>query len=53
MTSVEMRRSSVLTRWPLKPLGWLLSVLGFLLRFVVLAWASLAIYYSNLPWAWA
>jgi hypothetical protein len=44
MTSVEMRRNSVLTRSPLKPLGWLLSVLGLLLCFVVLAWASRAIH---------
>jgi hypothetical protein len=34
-----------------RPLRWLLAALGFLCRFVLLAWGSLAINYSNLPWA--
>jgi len=37
--------------WFLKPLRWLLAVLGFLFRVLLLAWATLAIHYSNLPWA--
>jgi hypothetical protein len=32
-------------------LRWLLAVVGFLFRALALTWASLAIYYSNLPWA--
>lgn len=32
------------------PLRWLGVGLGFLLRTLLIAWASLAIYYSNLPW---
>jgi Domain of unknown function (DUF4105) len=32
------------------PLRWLGVGLGFLLRALLTAWASLAIYYSNLPW---
>lgn len=41
------------------PAGWLARTrrrlcrgLGFLLRVLLIAWAALAIYYSNLPWAW-
>jgi hypothetical protein len=33
-----------------KPLGWLKSGAWFLFRALLIAWASLAIYYSNLPW---
>jgi hypothetical protein len=32
-------------------LGWLISGIWFLCQVVLLAWATLAIYYSNLPWA--
>ncbi|OAI42522.1 hypothetical protein AYO41_04140 [Verrucomicrobia bacterium SCGC AG-212-E04] len=32
--------------------GWLLGALGFLCRLVLVVWATLAIYYSNLPWPW-
>jgi hypothetical protein len=31
-------------------LRWLAAGLGFLVRVLLIAWASLAIYYSNLPW---
>ena len=34
-----------------RSLGWLIAVIGFLFRAVLIAWATLAIYYSNLPWA--
>src|SRR6516165_5664525 len=50
MTSTEARPSS--TPWLLKPIAWLWTGLGFLFRFFVLAWATLALYWSNLPWAW-
>ncbi len=30
--------------------GWLISGLWFLCRVLLVAWATLAIYYSNLPW---
>ncbi len=36
----------------LKPLRWLLTALAFLCRAALIGWATLAIYYSNLPWAW-
>jgi hypothetical protein len=32
-------------------LGWLIAVIGFLCRALPIAWATLAIYYSNLPWS--
>jgi Domain of unknown function (DUF4105) len=34
-----------------RPFGWLIAVAGFLCLAVPLAWATLAIYYSNLQWA--
>jgi hypothetical protein len=36
--------------WFFKPLHWMLTALGFLCRIILLAWATLAIHYSNLPW---
>ena len=36
----------------MKPLRWLLTSVGFVCRAAVALWASLAIYYSNLPWPW-
>jgi hypothetical protein len=38
--------------WFSKPFIWLIAVIGFLCRVLLLAWATLAIYYSNLPWGW-
>ena len=32
--------------------GWLIAGIWFLCRVLLIAWATLAIYYSNLPWAW-
>ena len=32
-------------------LGWLIAAVWFLCRVVLILWATLAIYYSNLPWA--
>jgi hypothetical protein len=40
------------TSWFSKPFVWLIAVTGFLCRVLLLAWATLAVYYSNLPWAW-
>ena len=36
-----------------RPLGWLATGFGFLLRIGFIAWGSLAIYWSNLPWGGA
>jgi hypothetical protein len=35
-----------------RTLGWLIAGLWFLCRALLIAWATLAIYYSNLPWPW-
>ena len=29
---------------------WLIAAIGFLCRLLLIVWATLAIYYSNLPW---
>jgi hypothetical protein len=34
-------------------LGWLVAIIGFLARALPVGWATLVIYYSNLPWAGA
>jgi uncharacterized protein DUF4105 len=33
--------------------GWFITIVGFLVKALLVTWAALAIYYSNLPWAWA
>jgi hypothetical protein len=48
MTSTESRPAGARESWLLKPLAWLFTFVLVLL----LAWAALAIYYSNLPWVW-
>ena len=35
-----------------KCLRWLFAGIGFLCRVVLIGWAALALYYSNLPWPW-
>jgi hypothetical protein len=52
MISSESRPNKALAFWLLKPVRWLLTALGFLCRALLIGWATLAIYYSNLPWAW-
>ncbi len=37
---------------PGRIIRWLFAALASLFGFLVVAWASLALYYSNLPWAW-
>jgi Domain of unknown function (DUF4105) len=53
MPSIESQPTRASASWLFKPLRWLLSGLGFLCRVALIGWATLAIYYSNLPWAWA
>jgi len=38
-------------RFLFRPLGWLIRGLWFFCQVVMAVWATLAIYYSNLPWA--
>ena len=42
---------STLRRFTCRSLSWLIAGLGFLCRVLLIAWATLAIYYSNLPWS--
>src|SRR5260370_2208915 len=52
MPSTESQSTRAPASWLLKPLRWLLTGLAFLCRAALVGWATLAIYYSNLPWAW-
>ena len=52
MPPTESQPAKASASWLFKPLRWLLAVLGFLCRAALIGWATLAIYYSNLPWAW-
>jgi hypothetical protein len=38
--------------WLFRSFGWLVSGIRFLFRTLLILWAALAIYYSNIPWAW-
>jgi hypothetical protein len=42
---------SSLRRFLSRSLGWLIAAIGFLCRALLVTWATLAIYYSNLPWS--
>ncbi len=48
--SSKVRRTPT---WLSRPAGCVLGLLGFGLRAGLIAWASLALYWSNLPWPWA
>jgi len=39
--------------WCRRPFRWSCIALGFLGRLLLITWATLAIYYSNLPWSWS
>jgi hypothetical protein len=38
--------------WLSRLLRWLLAAGWFLILLLLVSWATLAVYYSNLPWAW-
>jgi hypothetical protein len=42
-----------LPAWVARPLRWCWAGLRRAAQFLLIAWAALALYYSNLPWAWA
>ena len=52
MTPTESRSNTTPTSWLVRPLGWLWTGLKFLVQFLLLAWTTLAIYWSSLPWQW-
>ena len=41
---------SALFRFLTRSVGWLIAIIGFLVKALLIAWAALAIHYSNLPW---
>ena len=43
---------NTLVSWAFRVLRWMWVGLSFLGRFLLALWATLAIYYSNLPWPW-
>ena len=53
MTFPESRPIRGATAGLFKLLRWLLAGIRALCLILLLAWGTLAIYYSNLPWAWA
>lgn len=41
-----------LPAWVARPVRWCWAGLRCTAQFLLIAWAALALYYSNLPWAW-
>jgi Domain of unknown function (DUF4105) len=52
MASTDSRQSRKLPVWISKPIRWLLRGISFIFGILLVTWATLALYYSNLPWAW-
>ena len=52
MTFAKSLPSKAPATWLFRSLGWLVTGIGFLFRAALIGWATLAIYYSTLPWAW-
>lgn len=50
MTYAEASSPKNTLAWYWKPVHWLILAVRFLFKFCLIAWGSLAIYYSNLPW---
>lgn len=50
MKHPKLKDPKTTTAWYWKPFCWLALLIGFLFKLGIIAWASLAIYYSNLPW---
>ena len=52
MTTGDLRPARWRASWVTSALSWLLAALWFLLRVGLVAWATLAIWFSDLPGAW-
>ena len=52
MSTTEAHPTRAPAFWVFKILRWLVTGLGILFRAALIGWASLATFYSNLPWPW-
>src|SRR5262249_37798696 len=52
MTAPAPDIKQVRAPWFSRSLRWVLASLRFLLFSLLVIWTTLAVYYSNLPWAW-
>jgi hypothetical protein len=50
MTFTDSHPIKTLATWALRCFRWLVAGIGFFCRVVLIGWATLALYYSNLPW---
>ena len=50
MIRIEPSNNTKSIAWFLKPFYWFATVFKFLIKLGLVTWASLALYYSNLPW---
>ena len=52
MSTTEAHPIQARASWIFRLLRWFVAALGALFRAALLGWATLAIYYSNVPWPW-
>jgi hypothetical protein len=50
MSYADSEQQKISNIWYWKPLCWVAALIRFLFKLGLVAWSSLAIYYSNLPW---
>ncbi|MGZ9273865.1 MAG: Lnb N-terminal periplasmic domain-containing protein [Nitrospira sp.] len=53
MPLTEVQSSRTRPGWWYWSFRWLFAAIGFLCRVVLVGWAALALYFSNLPWPWS
>src|SRR5262245_3937479 len=52
MTAAEADSKKAQTSWKTRALRWVLAPFRVLALALLVTWTTLAVYYSNLPWAW-
>lgn len=50
MNASDPKSGKPAVKWYKRPIVWVWVVVGLIFRVLLLSWASLALYYSNLPW---
>src|SRR5262249_22535453 len=53
MSVTEAGSTKARGSWFSRAFRWVLAPFRFLLLLLIVTWTALAVYYSNLPWAWA